>query len=104
MSHACTRGPAIRSRSMSGFRLATVVAVILAPFSQSVLAADGVTNGAEVTGTHIRGSADSAFPIVVYIRDIIERSGASTLQEFIQKLPQNFNGGASETTLTTITG
>jgi len=85
-------------------RLTTVVAAILAPFAQSAVAADGVTNGAEVTGTHIRGSTDSAFPIVVYTRDIIERSGASTLQEFIQKLPQNFNGGASETTLTTITG
>ncbi|HEY0341935.1 MAG TPA: TonB-dependent receptor, partial [Steroidobacteraceae bacterium] len=37
-------------------------------------------------------------------RDAIEASGASTLQEFIQKIPQNFNGGASENTIVSVTG
>jgi outer membrane receptor protein involved in Fe transport len=84
--------------------LATVVAGSLTPWPRAATAADGVSNGAEVTGTHIRGSTDSAFPITVYNRDAIEASGARTLQEFVQKIPQNFNGGASETTLSTITG
>jgi iron complex outermembrane recepter protein len=84
--------------------LTTVAAGALAQFPQGAAAADGVTNGAEVTGTHIRGSTDSAFPITVYNREMIESSGASTLQDFIQKIPQNFNGGASEHTISGISG
>jgi iron complex outermembrane recepter protein len=84
--------------------LTTVAAGALAQFPQGAAAADGVTNGAEVTGTHIRGSTDSAFPITVYNREMIESSGASTLQDFIRKIPQNFNGGASENTVSTISG
>src|SRR6185437_844156 len=66
--------------------------------------AGDVMNRAEVTGTHIRGSTDSAFPIIIYNREVIEASGASTLGEFIQKIPQNFNGGASENTIVSVTG
>ena len=84
--------------------LAAVAAATLTPLPRGAAAADSVTHGAEMTGTHIRGSTDSAFPITLYTRDVIESSGASTLQEFIQKIPQNFNGGASETTLSTISG
>ena len=51
-----------------------------------------------VTGTHIRGVTDSPAPVHVYTRDDIDRSGVGTVAEFIQRLPQNFNGGASEST------
>ncbi len=51
-----------------------------------------------VTGTHIRGVTDSASPIQVYTRDDIDRAGVATVAEFIQRLSQNFNGGASDNT------
>jgi len=92
------------SRLFRSAALATVAAGALTPLPRDAAAADGVPDGAVVTGTHIRGSADSAFPITIYNRDVIESSGTSTLQEFIQTIPQNFNGGASENTLSTISG
>lgn len=57
-----------------------------------------------VTGTHIRGATDSASPIQIYTRDDIDRSGLGSVQEFIERLPQNFNGGASEDTLGGLVG
>jgi len=75
---------------------------MLALFSATAVA-DGLPNGV-VTGTHIRGSTDSAFPITIYTRDVIESSGASSLQQFLQMIPQNFNGGASETTVGAVAG
>ena len=84
--------------------LITVVVGVLAAFPQHAAVAGDVMNGPEVTGTHIRGSTDSAFPIIIYNREVIEASGASTLGEFIQKIPQNFNGGASENTIVSVTG
>lgn len=84
-------------------RGAAIAAGMLALIPQTA-AADGLPEAAVVTGTHIRGNTDSAFPITIYTREVIESSGAGTLQEFIQKLPQNFNGGASETTVGSVAG
>jgi iron complex outermembrane receptor protein len=85
--------------------IATVVAAMLALPPKPAAAADVIPDGgAAVTGTHIRGTNDSAFPIWVYNRDVIEASGAGTLQQFIQMLPQNFNGGASENTVQSVAG
>jgi iron complex outermembrane recepter protein len=92
------------SRLLRSAAIATVAAGALAPFPRDAAAADEAPDAAPVTGTHIRGSTDSAFPITIYTRDVIEASGATTLQEFIQKIPQNFNGGASETTIGSVTG
>jgi len=92
------------SRLLRSAAVAAVVTGALTPLPRDAAAADGIPAGAAVTGTHIRGSADSAFPIIIYNRDDIESSGASTLQGFIQKIPQNFNGGASENTVSTISG
>jgi len=88
-------------------RPATIAALALgslAPFSGNTTAADAVPYGAGVTGTHIRGAADTAFPITIYTREAIAASGATTLQQFIQMLPQNFNGGASENAIGSVTG
>lgn len=74
----------------------------LAPFTGNAMATDAVP--ISVTGTHIRGAADTAFPVTIYTREAIAASGATTLQQFIQMLPQNFNGGASETTIASVTG
>jgi outer membrane receptor protein involved in Fe transport len=57
-----------------------------------------------VTGTHIRGVTDSASPIQEYTRQDIDRAGVGTVAEFIQRLPQNFGGGASDATIGLITG
>jgi len=57
-----------------------------------------------VTGTHIRGTKDSASPLEVYTRADIDATGMVTVQQFLQTLPQNFNGGASENTISQVTG
>jgi iron complex outermembrane recepter protein len=98
-----TRSPRL-SRPLRSAAVAAIAAGALTPFPRDAAATDAPASAAAVTGTHIRGSADSAFPIRIYNRDVIEASGASTLQEFIQKIPQNFNGGASENTLESVTG
>ena len=51
-----------------------------------------------VTGTHIRGTKDSPYPIQVYTRADIDAAGMITIQQFLQTLPENF-GGASENTI-----
>jgi iron complex outermembrane receptor protein len=92
------------SRLLRSAAIATVATGALVSFPRDAAAADQTADAVPVTGTHIRGSTDSAFPITIYTRDAIEASGASTLQEFIQKIPQNFNGGASENTIVSVTG
>jgi len=82
----------------------TILALALSTAQPWVLAAEVGADQAAATGTHIRGDLDSAYPVTIFTREMIEVSGASTLQEFIQKLPQNFNGGASETTISSVTG
>ena len=42
-----------------------------------------------VTGTHISGGA-SASPTSAYTREQIIRSGAGTVQDFVQRIPQNY--------------
>jgi len=84
--------------------VAALAAAALTLLPRIALAINGVPDAAAVTGTHIRGTADSAFPISIYNRDVIEASGAGTLQQFIQLIPQNFNGGASENTVISVTG
>ena len=50
-----------------------------------------------VLGSNIRG-ARNASPVFTFSREDIEITGASTLPEFIQTLPQNFGGGVAEDT------
>ncbi|HEY3852024.1 MAG TPA: TonB-dependent receptor, partial [Steroidobacteraceae bacterium] len=57
-----------------------------------------------VTGTHIRGTKDLPSPTEVYTRADIDATGATTVQQFLQTLTQNFNGGASENTINAVTG
>lgn len=52
-----------------------------------------------VTGSHIRGLQNASSPIQIYTRDDIERSAVSTIKDFVQRLPQNFGGVASEDTI-----
>lgn len=49
-----------------------------------------------VTGSHIRGAADSPAPIHSYDRSAMDRSGVGTVGDFMKRIPQNFNGGPSE--------
>jgi len=97
MSHCMLPSPLLRPRTVAA-------AALLTYFACSAALADNGPGPAVLTGTHIRGNTDSASPITIYNRDAIESSGAGTLQQFIQTIPQNFNGGASETTLGSITG
>ena len=54
-----------------------------------------------VTGTRIRGSAPVGAPVTVLDRSALERSGRGSMTDIVQSIPQNFNGGASETTIGT---
>lgn len=49
-----------------------------------------------VTGTHIEGGAPVGSYVFTATRDDIDRSGYATLNQFLQTVPQNFSGGASE--------
>lgn len=51
-----------------------------------------------VTGTSIRGVTNPASPVITFTRQDIDRSGLATLPEFIQTIPQNFNGGFTDVT------
>lgn len=57
-----------------------------------------------VTGTHIRGVTSSPSPMLTFDRNQIDMTGLGSVQEFIQRLPQNFNGGASEDTIAELAG
>lgn len=48
-----------------------------------------------VTGTHLRGAPASS-PMIVIDRDDIERSGASSVEQLMRKLPQNSQGGVNQ--------
>lgn len=54
-----------------------------------------------VTGSHIRGVQTSASPVLRFDRNDLARSGYSTLDQFIESLPQNSGGGASQDTVGT---
>ncbi|MDQ1153419.1 TonB-dependent receptor [Brevundimonas sp. SORGH_AS_0993] len=49
-----------------------------------------------VTGTRIRGMAPESSPVQVFDRADLEASGATTTEQFIRQLPQNFGGGSTE--------
>lgn len=49
-----------------------------------------------VTGTNIRGAAPVGAPLLQFDREAIAQTGVTTVQEFIEKLPQNFGGGVSD--------
>ncbi|HVJ37747.1 MAG TPA: TonB-dependent receptor [Stenotrophomonas sp.] len=50
-----------------------------------------------VTGSHIRDTATAggASPLIVFDKEAIDRTGVATMQQFFEKLPQNFGGGAN---------
>ncbi|WP_082439027.1 MULTISPECIES: TonB-dependent receptor [unclassified Sphingomonas] len=52
-----------------------------------------------VTGTRVRGAAPVGSPVVTIDRTSIEKSGANSVQQLLQALPQFFGGGPGETTL-----
>jgi outer membrane receptor protein involved in Fe transport len=55
-----------------------------------------------ITGSHISGVAPSGSQVITIGRKQIDRSGYSTVQEVVRALPQNFSGGASDDTRTTL--
>jgi len=57
-----------------------------------------------VTGTHIRGTKDSPSPVQIYTRADIDATGSMTVQQFLQMLPQDFSGGASDSTANGLSG
>ena len=48
-----------------------------------------------VTGTHIRGAAPGASPVLMVDRDEIDRQGYATVADSLSALPQNFSGSAT---------
>ncbi len=52
-----------------------------------------------VTGTLIRGIAPESSPTQVYSRADIRAAGVASLEEFVDRLPQNFGGGSTAETV-----
>jgi iron complex outermembrane recepter protein len=52
-----------------------------------------------VTGTHLRGVAETPSPVVVIGRSDIDQRGYATLSDALQALPQNFGGSANPQSL-----
>ncbi len=49
-----------------------------------------------VIGSHIRDTrVGESSPVIVFDREAIDRTGAATMQQFFEKLPQNFGSGAN---------
>lgn len=49
-----------------------------------------------VIGSHIRGiSAGGSSPVIIFDKEDIDRTGAVTMQQFFEELPQHFGGGAN---------
>lgn len=57
-----------------------------------------------VTGTNIRGATNAASPLSSYTKDQIDLSGLGSVNQFIRRLPENFNGGASDETVGSLLG
>jgi iron complex outermembrane recepter protein len=55
-----------------------------------------------ITGSHISGAVPVGNKVISITRKEIDRSGYSTVQEVIRALPQNFGGGSSEDTRSTL--
>lgn len=65
----------------------------------SLTGPDGFVEEVVVTGSRIRG-ADSASPLITVSRADIDEGGFATVEQFFERLPQTFGGGASLDTLT----
>ena len=61
-----------------------------APASQGPLAELGEV---VVVGTHIRGVPNGTSPVLVFDREALQKTGYSTVEQFMDALPQNFGGG-----------
>lgn len=49
-----------------------------------------------VIGSHIRGIVPGgSSPVIIFDKETIDNTGAATMQQFFEKLPQNFGGGAN---------
>ncbi len=60
-----------------------------APLPTSVPASDEASDRVVVTGTNIRGAQPTSSSVDVYTREDIARTGATTTEQFVAKLPQN---------------
>lgn len=67
------------------------------PHAAEIAAAEGEAADAAivVTGTHLRGAPASS-PMIVIGRDEIDRSGASSVEQLMRKLPQNSQAGVNQ--------
>ncbi|MBJ7501002.1 MAG: TonB-dependent receptor [Sphingopyxis sp.] len=57
---------------------------------------DASSEAIVVTGTRIRGTGPVGSPVTIIDREALDRSGRTTLADFIQTIPQNFSGGPTE--------
>lgn len=70
----------------------------LRPAEAGSSAADGAVtlDKVLVIGSHIRDTAEAgASPVIVIDKEAIDHTGAATVQQLFEKLPQNFGGGAN---------
>lgn len=64
--------------------------------STSIANVEPLEEEVTVIGSHIRGiSAGGSSPVIIFDKEDIDRSGAVTMQQFFEELPQHFGGGAN---------
>lgn len=68
------------------------------PLSQPPEPRSDTVSEVTVTGTRIRGQAPIGANLIVLDRDDIDKSGYATAAQLLAALPQNFGGGASDST------
>lgn len=81
-------------------RMGVVAAPLATPLSE-VAATPSMLDEVVVTGTHIRGVAAGASPLIVLDRAEIDRQGYATVAETLAALPQNFSGSATPDVVST---
>lgn len=77
-----------------------VAAIAQVPTASQSGEAEGQASAIVVTGSRIRGIEPTGSPVIGLGRDDIEQSSAGTTTEFLSELPQVFNFGATDASLT----
>lgn len=79
-------------------KLASIAAIFACVIGSSAWAQDQTTEKETeivVVGSRVRAKGPSSSPILVFSKSDIDRTGAATVQQFLEKLPQNFGNGAN---------
>src|SRR5688572_33063806 len=86
----------VRLNALPAASIAIVLSASGPAFAQNANTSSAPEEEVLVTGSHIRGTAAGGpSPVIIFDKEAIDLVGVPTLQQFFEKLPQNFGGGAN---------